>query len=258
MKVDECKYPEIDGQMIARIKKGLDKEIIGHTEAKNAILSTIYQCCLLNSDDPVILVLYGGSGPGKTETAKVISNTIGGKATRIQMSGAQTSGAADYIFGYSHGKSSLSADLLRRETNIIILDEFDKANPAFHNVFYEMFDEGIYEDGRYYVNLRKTICFLTTNDGSLDEIEKSLGLAIFSRINRCIRFSPLAASKMLVIADKIYGDILNKLPAAERSTVESSGIKEWFNDNAIYYNNVRMLRRNITNAMTDVVVNNII
>ena len=197
---------------------------------------------LLNSDDPVVLVLYSGSGLGKTETAKVINNTIGGKATRIQMSSTQTSGAADYIFGYGHGESNLSADLLKRETNIIILDELDKANPAFHNVFYKMLDEGIYEDGRYCVNLRKTIFFLTTNYGSLDEVEKSLGLAIFLRINRCIKFSPLAASEMLAIADKIYGDILNKLPAAERSTVESSGIEEWFNDNVIYYNNVRMSR----------------
>lgn len=53
-------------------------------------------------------------------------------------------------------KKSFAKDLLDRESNIILLDEFDKANPVFHSAFYQLFDEGKYEDQNYYVKLEKS------------------------------------------------------------------------------------------------------
>ena len=34
--------------------------------------------------------------------------------------------------------------MMARESNVILIDEFDKVNPAFYNAFYELFDEGRY------------------------------------------------------------------------------------------------------------------
>ena len=89
---------------------------------------------------------YGPSGVGKTELAKKISSFYDGKLTRIQFSMMQTDEAFKYIFGDTHGKPSLARDLLSRETNVVLIDEFDKVSPSLYNVFYQMFDEGEFED----------------------------------------------------------------------------------------------------------------
>ena len=42
------------------------------------------------SNKPVVLMLYGPSGVGKTESAKSISNAMGGELLRVQFSMMQT------------------------------------------------------------------------------------------------------------------------------------------------------------------------
>ena len=69
---------------------------------------------------------------------------------RIQFSMMQTSEAYDYVFGAEHSKSSFARDMMGRESNVILIDEFDKVNPALYNAFYELFDEGKYVDTNYY------------------------------------------------------------------------------------------------------------
>ena len=62
---------------------------------------------------------------------------------------------------------------MARESNVILIDEFDKVNPAFYNAFYELFDEGRYVDTNYDVNLGQAIFLLTCNFGSEEEIKKN-------------------------------------------------------------------------------------
>ena len=50
---------------------------------------------------------------------------------------------------------------MSRESNVILIDEFDKVNPSFYNAFYELFDGGRYVDTNYDVNLGQTIFLLT-------------------------------------------------------------------------------------------------
>lgn len=54
----------------------------------------------------------------------------------------QNQESIDYIFGADHSKNSFARDMLGRESNVILIDEFDKVNPHFYNAFYELFDEG--------------------------------------------------------------------------------------------------------------------
>ena len=98
-------------------------------------------------------MLLGDSGIGKTETAKVISQVLGGNLLRVQFSMMQTAEGYNYVFGAEHSKSSFAKDLMSRESNIVLIDEFDKVNPNFYNAFYQMFDEGVYVDTNYRVKM---------------------------------------------------------------------------------------------------------
>ncbi|MFC0560923.1 AAA family ATPase [Halalkalibacter alkalisediminis] len=77
------------------------------------------------------------------------------------------------MFGDKHSKSSFARDLLQRESNIVLIDEFDKVHPNFYNAFYEIFDEGKFNDLNYSVNVNNCIFVLTTNYISEDDITKS-------------------------------------------------------------------------------------
>lgn len=53
----------------------------------------------------------------------------------------------------------LVKDLLSRETNIVLIDEFDKVNIGLYSVFYQMFDEGELEDINYSVDVSNVYLF---------------------------------------------------------------------------------------------------
>ena len=65
----------------------------------------------------------------------------------------QTQGFFDYLYGADHNRGSFAKDLLERKSNVVLLDEFDKANPGIWSAFYQMFDEGHYMDKNYDVDL---------------------------------------------------------------------------------------------------------
>lgn len=69
----------------------------------------------------------------------------------------QTAEAYNYVFGAEHSKESFAKDMMARESNVILIDEFDKVNPSLYNAFYELFDEGHYVDTNYDVNLGQAI-----------------------------------------------------------------------------------------------------
>lgn len=111
----------------------------------------MYQLTRQSVDGPVVVMFYGPSGVGKTETAKFISRLTGGLLFRKQFSMLHSEKFASYVFGGSHQEPSLALDLMERESSVILFDEFDKASSVFHSAFYELFDEGVLEDKNYRV-----------------------------------------------------------------------------------------------------------
>ena len=77
-------------------------------------------------------MFYGNSGIGKTETAKFLSRILGQKLFRKQFSMFQNVKFSEYLFGGNHAQSSFAKELLERSSNVILLDEFDKAANLFH------------------------------------------------------------------------------------------------------------------------------
>ena len=196
-------------------------------------------------------MLYGPSGVGKTESAKSISKAMGGDLLRIQFSMMQTTEAYNYVLGSEHSKSSFAKDMMARESNVILIDEFDKVNPAFYNAFYELFDEGKYVDTNYNVNLGQAVFLLTCNFGSEEEIKQALGPAMFSRIGCCIEYQELSVDQKKEIIQNWYTTILSKLQEDEKSTIQGTDILEWFQKNAERYDNIRILKTKLENAIFD-------
>ena len=134
-------YMKIQRQDLKTVYNNLQTDILGQEKCKKQIMSGLYRMITKSNDKPVVLMLFCPSGVGKTETAKSISKSLGGELLRIQFSMMQSNEAYNYIFGAEHSKGSFARDMMGRESNVILIDEFDKVNPIFFNAFYELFDE---------------------------------------------------------------------------------------------------------------------
>ena len=64
-----------------------------------------------------------------------------------------------------------------------------------------MFDEGIFEDQNYIVQLKKSVIICTSNYKDEDEIRKELGDAIFNRFDVVIGFNELSEDAKLKIME---------------------------------------------------------
>lgn len=211
----------------------------------------MYRLMTKVSNKPVVLMLYGPSGVGKTESAKSISKTMGGKLLRVQFSMMQTNEAYNYVFGAEHSKSSFARDMMARESNVILIDEFDKVNSTFYNAFYELFDDGHYVDTNYDVDLGQAIFLLTCNFSSVDEIRSVLGPAMFSRIGCCIEYEELSTEQKQIIVRNWYDAVLGSLKEDEKKAIVETDILQWFLKNTERYDNIRILKTKLENAIFD-------
>lgn len=245
------RYPEITVEDMRKMADDFDETVIGQPHVMRQALASIYA---LRKDDrkrPVTLLFLGDSGIGKTETAKFISTCLKTEMVRIQFSMQQTNSAYQYIFGADHGEDSLARELIRRKSNVVLLDEFDKVSPAFYNAFYQMFDEGTFVDANYSVDVSKCIIICTTNYRTEEEAEKYLGTPIYSRFSKVIIFKPISVEDKLKIARKCYTDLMENLDGEDKTLIKSNSVlalfERFIKEGA--YPNMRMLRNDIEDAI---------
>lgn len=66
-------------EKLKEVYSNIEKDILGQSNCKKQIISGMYRLIAKANNKPVVLMLYGPSGVGKTESAKSISKTMGGE-----------------------------------------------------------------------------------------------------------------------------------------------------------------------------------
>ena len=123
-----------------------------------------------------MFLLAGPSGVGKTETALALAEALyGGEQNliTINMSEFQEAhtvstlkGAPPGYVGYGEG-GVLTEAVRRRPYSVVLLDEVEKAHPDVHEIFFQVFDKGMMEDGEgRLIDFKNTLILLTSNVGS--------------------------------------------------------------------------------------------
>jgi type VI secretion system protein VasG len=130
-----------------------------------------------NPSKPIgVFMLCGPSGVGKTETALALAETLyGGEQNMITINMSEfqeahtvsaLKGAPPGYVGYGEG-GRLTEAVRRRPYSVILLDEVEKAHPDVHEIFFQVFDKGVMEDGTgRRVDFRNTLIVLTSNVGT--------------------------------------------------------------------------------------------
>jgi type VI secretion system protein VasG len=127
-----------------------------------------------NPDTPVgVLLFVGPSGVGKTETAIALADALyGGERfmTTINMSEFQEKHTVSRLVGsppgyVGYGEGGVLTEAVRqRPYSVVLLDECEKADLEVMNLFYQVFDKGILNDGEgRSIDFRNTVLVLTSN-----------------------------------------------------------------------------------------------
>jgi len=169
---------------VLAMEQHLGRRVIGQDHALAAISERI-RTSRAAMDDPArpvgVFLLAGPSGVGKTETALALSDLFyggGRNLITINMSEFQEShtvstlkGSPPGYVGYGEG-GVLTEAVRRRPYSVVLLDEVEKAHPDVLELFYQVFDKGMMEDGEgREIDFKNTIIILTSN-AATDSIMK--------------------------------------------------------------------------------------
>lgn len=227
IKIKKYNYQKLTGRMFKKLANKFNTTIIGQENVKEKLLVALYPLLNQNRNSkPIVIMFYGESGVGKTETAKLISNILGQKLFRKQFSMFQNMEFSNYLFGGKHSQDSFARDLLERESNVILIDEFDKPAPVFHSAFYQLFDEGVFEDKNYKVEMKNSIIICTSNYKNIDEIKEKLGEPIFYRFNNIIKFDELSNESLKKIIDKVISTKYDELTKNDKEKLNLTEVKQ--------------------------------
>ncbi|MEP4196400.1 MAG: type VI secretion system ATPase TssH [Aliishimia sp.] len=168
---------EID--TILKLEEHLAKRVIGQDHAMKMIAKRIQtsRAGLDNPSKPIgVFMLAGTSGVGKTETALALAEVLYGgeqNVITINMSEYQEAhtvsslkGAPPGYVGYGEG-GVLTEAVRRKPYSVVLLDEVEKAHPDVHEIFFQVFDKGVMEDGEgRTIDFKNTLILLTSNAGT--------------------------------------------------------------------------------------------
>jgi len=157
----------------------LNRRIVGQSHGLQMIARRIEtnRAGLDNPSKPIgVFLLCGPSGVGKTETALALAESLyGGEQNiiTINMSEFQEAhtvatlkGAPPGYVGFGEG-GRLTEAVRRRPYSVVLLDEIEKAHTDVHEIFFQVFDKGVMEDGSgRRIDFRNTLILLTSNVGT--------------------------------------------------------------------------------------------
>ncbi|MDD3241320.1 MAG: AAA family ATPase [Bacilli bacterium] len=219
---DYYDYGKIDLETIKVINRNYQKKVIGQDKAIKHLLRTLLSFVKFpKTSKPLVIMFYGPSGVGKTETAKYLSKKMGGEMFYKQFSMFQNNDFSTYLFGGLNSQNSFAKELMDRNSNVILLDEFDKAHNHFYSAFYQLFDEGIYTDKNYNVKLDNAIIICTSNYKTTEEIREKLGDPIYYRFNAFIEFNELDYKAIEQIVDIKYDEYYSQLSNEDKLLIDT-------------------------------------
>ena len=161
------------------LEKHLGARVIGQDHALTDISRRV-RTSKAGIEDPNkpkgVFMLVGASGVGKTETALALSDLLyGGERNLISINMSEfqeahtvstLKGSPPGYVGYGEG-GVLTEAVRRRPYSVVLLDEVEKAHPDVLELFFQVFDKGVMEDGEgRQIDFKNTIIILTTNAGT--------------------------------------------------------------------------------------------
>lgn len=161
---------------ILNLRDTLAERVLGQSHALHEIAERIKtsRAGLTDPKRPIgVFLLVGTSGVGKTETALALADSLyGGERNLISINMSEyqeahtvssLKGSPPGYVGYGEG-GVLTEAVRRKPYSVVLLDEVEKAHPDVMELFYQVFDKGVLEDGEgREIDFKNCVILLTSN-----------------------------------------------------------------------------------------------
>ena len=176
-----------EGGKLLNLEDEIHKYMIDQEEAVKMVSDSLRRArtSLSSGKRPIANFLFlGPTGVGKTELAKTIMRVYFKNKDfliRLDMSEYQDEGSVEKMIGDTNGTQGYLTEAVRQKPfSLILLDEFEKANPKIFNLFLQVMDDGRLTDGKgQTIDFTNSIIIATSNIGSeyiQDEIQKGTAM----------------------------------------------------------------------------------
>ena len=186
VKLPEEQVKERESENLAHLEENLKGVVFGQEKAIEDIVDKILvaQAGLKSENKPVgSFVFMGPTGVGKTELAKQLSNQLGVKLVRFDMSEYQEKhsvskliGSPPGYVGFEENAGQLITKLQENPNCVLLLDEIEKAHPDVSSILLQIMDNGkITGSNGKEADARNCVLILTTNLGAQEAEKNSIG-----------------------------------------------------------------------------------
>ena len=157
------------------LEEQMKQEIIGQDKAIHTIVESLESLSQYpHPQKPSgIYLLVGGSGIGKTQTAKSLAKLLNRNFVKLDMSEYSEPSSVSKIIGSPPGyvgyddHSSVLHEIILKPNTILLLDEIEKAHPTVMNLFLQVFDEGVIKDNHHHkISFKDSLIIMTSNVSS--------------------------------------------------------------------------------------------
>lgn len=179
----------------SNLETKLLKNIKGQDESIKDISKriTLFRSNIIPSKTPLSFFLSGPTGNGKTHTAKTIAKALFNDESRMTLlnmteysepqSISQLIGSPDGYVGSDSKRISPFDIIYENPSQILVLDEFEKAHRAIQHLFYQILEEGYIEDRRgRRIDFSKATLIFTSNAAT--ESTPSVGFGFNSNVSK--------------------------------------------------------------------------
>ncbi|MDG5493783.1 type VI secretion system ATPase TssH [Niveispirillum sp. BGYR6] len=203
---------------VRSLRQRMAERVVGQEDALDAVARRIqtYYASLAEPGKPTgVFLLVGPSGVGKTETALALADLLfGGERAMVTINMSEyqeahsVSGLKGAPPGYvGYGRGGVLTEAVRRNPYaVVLLDEVEKAHTDVLELFYQVFDKGVLEDGEGVpVDFKNTVILLTSNLGAEIIHERAAAGAKAEMLVEAIRpalvrhFKPALLGRMVVV-----------------------------------------------------------
>jgi ATP-dependent Clp protease ATP-binding subunit ClpA len=258
-KIPVASVNQNDNAVLKHLSDNIKLSLFGQNEAVDSITTAVKlsRSGMSSDDKPIGSFLFAGpTGVGKTELAKQLSQILGVKLLRFDMSeymdrhsNAKLIGSPPGFVGYEEG-GLLTEEVHKHPYAIVLLDEIEKAHPDIFNLFLQVMDNGKLTDsnGRV-VDFTNVLMIMTSNVGAFDAQKNSIGFnennsnkqqsslektftpEFRNRLSQVLYFNQLDKNTILSVVDKFIFAVENKLSTKNIDLSVSLAAKKWLAKN---------------------------
>lgn len=242
-KIDAEALKEQSNDALRTLEGDIKKEIFGQDEAVGRVVEAVQMSKAGLADDtkPMASLLFvGPTGVGKTEVARVLSEQMGMKLVRFDMSEyaekhavAKLIGSPAGYVGYEDG-GLLTAAVRKTPNCVLLFDEIEKAHPDIFNIFLQMMDYAALTDNHgERADFRNAVIIMTSNAGAqyasrasigftgsvsrgdamLTTVKKTFKPEFINRLTDIVVFHDMSRQMASLILDKKLAQLQTKLSA---------------------------------------------